>query len=219
MPDQPESVVVGIDWHAAGDRPIERVGPDGKPEHWAKLTEGAVRGGHAVCIPHDPAKDLPGAHRYFDQLANGTCVGFAWSRRQSLHNRRYYDGFKLYDIAVQIDGLAETRDRDDGTTVRAGGDVLVDHGAFRGRLNGESNDKPTLGDGIARFLHCRSIDQMLAALANPVYVQRGAAPYLQSWGPKSPRLVWVDLDDWNELLFGRNGDAAIGIDRPTGLRK
>jgi hypothetical protein len=83
-----------------------------------------------VALPDEPVErtlSLPHSMRaYMDQNEEGACVGGSLSWHQSINNRRRYAFFWLYDEAQKID---EWPGEDyDGTSIRAGMDVLRDIG-------------------------------------------------------------------------------------------
>jgi hypothetical protein len=222
MPTNPESLVVGIAWSETFDNPVEKKAADGTVEYWAGLDPnnlGAVRGGHCVCLPYDHTLDSDDNWAFYDQGATGCCVGFGWARRQALANNCRYDGFSLYDWAVQHDDLPDTNDRQSGTTVRAGGECLRVVGAWREDAGGAITG-PFVEDGIQEYVWATKPEEMLAVLKNPLYTQRGAVPLVNNWGKYYPHVVWVPMETWSVVLFpadrNNQGDCALVTDRPGG---
>ena len=123
-PAKPSPVVIGVNWYAEFDKPQK----DSNGRYWiardAKLTR--VRGGHCVCLKPKGHSDPDAWWEFYNQGAEGACVGFGISRLASQLNRKLYDGFWLYHEAQKID---EWPGEDyDGTSVRAGLDILRKRG-------------------------------------------------------------------------------------------
>lgn len=76
--------------------------------------------------------DLPNPDKYrpfYDQKAEGSCVGFSSSWMLSILNRKRYDARKLYLEAQLTDEYNDTPPAE-GTSVKAAMDVLVARGAW-----------------------------------------------------------------------------------------
>ena len=126
-PAKPSPVVIGVNWYAEFDKPQK----DANGHYWiardAKLTR--VRGGHCVCLKPKGHSDPDAWWDFYNQGTEGACVGFGISRLASQLNRKLYDGFWLYHEAQKID---EWPGEDyDGTSVRAGLDILRKRGPLR----------------------------------------------------------------------------------------
>jgi hypothetical protein len=68
--------------------------------------------------------------RKYDQGREGACVGFAWSWAMSILNRMFYAARKLYLEAQYRDIWGETPP-EEGTSIDAGGIILVEQGHWR----------------------------------------------------------------------------------------
>lgn len=221
-PSPPEGVpvVLGISWYTNFDRP-ERDG-----NHWwiGRGSLGTVRGGHCVCVPAYTTlaghSDLRAWWEFYDQGAEGACVGFGSSRCMSLLNRRRYNARWLWDHAKEVDEWPDTRPGDDnGTSVRAAFDVLRAVGHVRwekwmGGLDQVARDaqSPRLEDGVSANRWATSVEEILTTLANPRYATIGGVPILNSWGRGYPHTVWMTLDALGRVL-AEDGEATILTDR------
>jgi hypothetical protein len=104
-PDTPTPVVIGVNWYSNFDHPVR----DSRGRWWiGKGDLGRIRGGHCVCIePGDQLdangkvvrslQDTAGWYKFYDQGAEGACVGFGGSRLVTLLNRKRYDARWLWD--------------------------------------------------------------------------------------------------------------------------
>lgn len=193
---KPTPVTAGVNWYSAFDAPTK--GTDGR--WWVARNGklGSLRGGHAVCLPHDNS-DFWTWYWYYDQGMEGACVGFAASRMMSLLNRQKYDARWLWDQAKMRDEWSDTNPGDDnGTSVRAAMDVLRDKG-----------HKPTIptlkgqiiqGEGIEANRWARSVDQLFDVFQNEEYRKLGAIPFHNSWGSGYPKKVWMTGEVWQRLM-------------------
>ncbi len=212
MPDSPTPVVVGVDFHRAFFSPTQR--PDGSwwfEDRPAFL--GPVEGGHAMCARPPAIADARSWHVFFNQNLGTTerlrnsCVGFSWARFAALMGRTRFDGFSLYDLAQdKYDGWPGTAYN--GTSVRAGGDVMRHEGPAPVRGGTVKPRDPRYG--IAENRWAGSVDEVMRCLGDTALP---GLPLLQSWGTGYPREVWMDWSLAHELLFNRNGDATVAIDR------
>lgn len=137
-------IIIGVDWYSNFDNPVK----DKDGSWWIgkdKNNLGFIRGGHAVCIPHDSKLDSYGWYEFYNQGMEGACCGFAASRMMSLLNRRRYDARYAWNWAKANDEWADTNPGDNnGTSVRAVLDYL--------RTQGHKMMKwqlPNTGEGIA----------------------------------------------------------------------
>lgn len=218
-PPQRVPVVLGVNWYAEFDQPVDRDGrhwiaPDGA----ASLTR--IRGGHAICL--EPGQQTLHAdwHTFYDQGVEGACVGFAWSRCMSILNGARYTARWLWDRAKELDEWPQTNPGDgDGTSVRAAGEVLRSRGHVSWRRTHADKDhvrratyRPAKAAGIATFRWARDVTDIHTVLANPEADQLGAVPVLNSWGTAWPYRVWMP-DDVLDLLLREDGEAAIPTDR------
>jgi hypothetical protein len=194
-PPKPVPVCAGINWYSDFDNPVK--GTDGK--YWVgknKNKLGSIRGGHCICIPDDTKNDLQSWYIYYNQLAEGKCVGEGACRMMSLENRVKYDPTWLWNEAKVIDEWPETNPGDDeGTSVRAAMDIL--------RLKGPLRNKaklPKIEDGISANRWATKIDDLFSVLQNDTYKKKAAMPFLNSWGEDYPHIVWMPAETWERLL-------------------
>lgn len=206
--EQPTNVpmTVGINWYIEFDRPIK--GEDGR---WRVAQNGRltrIRGGHALCLPPARYTDPRSWWHYYDQGREGACVGFGASRMMSLLNRHRYDARWLYQQAQLVDEWPDTPP-EEGTSVRAGLDILrrVGHRRVRGFLRPVAEPNPT--DGIAANRWATSMDDVLTTLG-----RAGAdeVPWLNSWGKSYPHAVWVPVEVHARLL-AEDGEYGVVTDR------
>ena len=214
MPDKPVPVGVGTDWREAFDRRYEDaqgrhwlVEPGSGPDDW-----GRNRGGHAWTLKPHGVDDTDGWWRKYNQQRND-CVGYMWSRMCSLMNRQFYHAPIVYDRALLRDEWPG--EADEGTSVRAGGEVALYEGMWperAGKVRG-----PFIPHGIAAFRWCRTIEDVAYCLDPATrgqrILKRGYADMLQSWGPSWPHIVRVPTYVLAWLLFNRGGDSTIVTDR------
>ena len=214
-------VVIGVNWYTEFDNPEEDaesgetfIARGGAPS----LTK--IRGGHCVCL--EPGGEM-GPARLEGVLrpgSRGACVGFGWSRCMSLLNKPEYAARWLWDRAKEADQWPETQPGDDnGTTVRAAGDVLQGKGHVVWSDEDADDDaterattSPTSSQGITAFRWAKSIDEVHGVLGNARADELGAVPVLNSWGDDYPERVWMP-DDVLDRLMKEDGEMAIPTDR------
>ena len=121
----------------------------------AKLTK--VRGGHCVCLKPKGAGDPDAWWDFYDQGAEGACVGFGISRLTSQLNRKLYDGFWLYHEAKKIDEWPARTTT--ARRVRAGLDILRKRGHCE--INEGVTGPEAIGEGIKANRWARSVDDVL----------------------------------------------------------
>lgn len=204
--ERPTSVpmAIGVNWYAEFDRPVK--GRDGR---WRVAQDGRltrIRGGHCLCLAPADFQDPASWWTFYDQGAEGACVGFGCSRMMSLLNRYRYAGRWLYQQAQLVDEWADTPP-EEGTSVRAGLDILrkVGHRRVRGSRTGD----PDPAHGIAANRWATDIDDVLATIGRP-----GAdeIPWLNSWGRDYPHVVWVPTQVHARLL-SEDGEYGAVTDR------
>jgi hypothetical protein len=211
-PDVPVSVQIGINWFNDFDNPIY----DAKSRRWwigkNKTNLGKFRGGHSITIPHDHTKHLVAWWKKYDQGNFGACVGFAASQLMSMMNRKFYDGFWMWDESKKVDGFADTNPGDNnGTTVRAAFDVLRDKGHVI--IRGDKKSQPILQEGIVSVNRWSTdFQEILNALKNPLYDQLGAAPITNNWNVSYPHIVWMP-GETHQLMMDQFGEYGIPTDR------
>lgn len=202
-PEKPTPVVLGINWYSAFDNPV--LEDDGR--YW--ITDGNlghIRGGHCICVKASAQPDLVGWWEFYDQGQEGACVGFGCSRAMSLLNRVRYDGFWLYHEAQRNDDWPG--EDYDGTSVRAGLEVLRTMGPMRARAQLVSS-----GDGIAEYRWATSVDMVHGAIQSRLADELGAVPLLNSWGRDGyPHIVWLP-DAVLDRLLNEDGEAGLISDR------
>lgn len=98
----------------------------------------------------------------YDQGREGACVGYAWSFAMSILNRVYYDASWLYRSAQAIDEWDDTPP-EEGTSIRAGGDVLR-HVGHR-RIYGGVSRPARLDWGIEENRWATTVDQLRTSIA------------------------------------------------------
>lgn len=200
----PVPVTVGVNWYSAFDNPIKQA----NGQWWVKAKNlGSIRGGHCVCMPH--RDDEPyNWYTFYNQGAEGACVGFGSSRMMGLLNRKKYNARWLWDTAKSMDEWKDTNPGDDnGTSVRAAMDVLrtighVEWHPYMQGLTWQQRDflKSSVGEGISVNKWATNIDDLFSVLQNDIYKKLGAIPFLNSWGKDYPRKVWVPCEIWDRLL-------------------
>jgi hypothetical protein len=212
LPQLPVPVVIGVNWYEAFDRPVYmRNKVTGKAIWGIGLDEhnlGRIRGGHCVCIKPQGIVDPVAWWRLMDQGSEGACVGFGSTRAMMLLNRRRYDARWLYHMAQTID---EWPGEDyDGTSVRAGMDVLRDMG--HRRVRGKRTSAVDAAEGISENRWARSVEEVMACLQSPRYEAMGMVPILNSWGASYPHLTYMPLETLDRLIR-EDGEATIITDR------
>jgi len=137
---------------------------------------------HPFAAPAPPAKvertlAMPRwAHGFYDQGAEGACVGFGSSQMMSILNHHRYDARWLWNHAKMIDEWPDTNPGDDnGTSVRAAMDVLRTQGHVR-ILHGRDQPVSPL-EGIASNSWATSVDDVRAAISRGVPVAIGVNWY------------------------------------------
>jgi hypothetical protein len=213
-------VVLGINWYTEMDTPKK----DAKSGEYfivgaKKLT--TIRGGHCVCLEPGGEPDKDAWWRFYDQGAEGACVGFGWSRCMTILNAgEHYAARWLWDRAKETDEWPQTKPGDDeGTSVRAAGNVLSnkghvswDHVKSHGDHIARGTCTPARNDGIVRYRWATSVDQVHLMLQNGKANRLGAVPVLNSWGTNYPHRVWMP-DDVLARLIKEDGEVAIPTDR------
>jgi len=122
----------------------------------------------------------------------------------TLLNRRRYQALWLYHQAQLRDEWTDTPP-EEGTSVRAAGNVLANVGHLRFRAS-----EPQLEDGIQVYRWATSMEDVVRTLDYPAGTTH--VPMLNSWGRDYPHVVWMEL----ELLDGlrhEDGEVAVPTDR------
>ncbi len=214
-------VVIGVNWYTEFDNPEQ----DEKSGEYFVARAGAgaltnVRGGHCVCLEPGGEPDPEAWWDFYDQGAEGACVGFGWSRCMSILNGELYVARWLWDRAKESDEWPETNPGDEsGTSVHAAGDILAKLGHVDWDDKYAADDytkragyKADVKDGIKRFRWARSVEDVHRVLENPKADELGAVPFLNSWGRGYPHRTWLP-DDVLERLISEEGEVAIPTDR------
>lgn len=212
VPSKPSPLVIGVPWFASFDRP--------EPKQNGRWTEyiigadpanlGRMRGGHCTCVPYEGARDSQAWWHFYDQGAEGACVGFGVARALTLMNRERYDAFEIYRTAQRQDeweGEAYS-----GTSVRAGLDVVRERGpiqCFRGKRTG-----PNPLDGFLSNRWARDIADVWVTLQSPRLEARGLIPIKNSWGPRYPFTVLMPEETFIKVAIN-DGESAIITDRTS----
>lgn len=229
LPDSPVPVVIGINWYSDFDNPVKK-----GSQWWIGLNAhslGSVRGGHCVCVEPGDALDSAGKITrrlqdatswwdFYDQGAEGACVGFGTTRMATLLNRKRYDARWLWDLAKANDDWSDTNPGDDeGTSVRAGCDILRSRGHVVWKTAYADNtwqerDKelPSVTEGISTYRWAKSVDEVHAALKSPSSDRVGAVRILNSWGRGYPHRVWMP-DETLQRMIDEDGEVALVTDR------
>ncbi len=204
-------VVLGTDWHAGFDSPIQRDGKYWLPE--PTVSWGRIRGGHAYCLLPPSLTDPEKWWEFFNQGGTSACVGYSTSRMQALRQRRRFDGQSCYRAALKIDEWAG--EADTGTSVRAGHEVARTQGMWRVRRGVITGPFPE--DGIAEYRWCRTPEDVASCLdpasAGKLVLDMGYVQFLNSWGTRYPHITRMSFDTLHKLVFAGDGDAALAIDR------
>lgn len=202
-------VIIGINWYSDFDTPEK----DASGRWWVAKggIKGSVRGGHCVCLKPGVLTDPKTWYIFYDQLAEGKCVGEGESRAMSLLNRVRYDATWLWHQARLTDEWTDNddlSDNDQGTSVRAGLEILKTVGHKRAKEFAEPNGN----DGISAYRWATNVDDVLKTLAMPLAVKLGAVPFLNSWGTYYPHITWMPGEVLARLQ-DEYGEIAIITDR------
>ncbi len=223
MPSAATPVVIGVNWYSNFDRPVVRR-IRGRDYHVIGDGDlGRIRGGHATCLKPKGTTDAYGWWRYYDQGVEGRCVEFAWLRALSLMNR------KRYDITSRWHYWQMQREDEwqggsypgaspfyEGTSVRAGGEVMRNRGAIAARPNGapipyeEAEASVSSTDGILVYRWARDWEDVRAVLGIPDWLP--GVPMLNSWGTGYPRQTLL-LDAAGARVLAEDGEMGVAVDR------
>jgi hypothetical protein len=217
---------IGVNWYSDFDNPIQYdfTTLEGTTvKRWVVAKNGIkghIRGGHCVCIKPGSRSDPYGWWDFYNQGAEGACVGFGSSRMMSLLNRKKYNARWLWDWAKSEDEWGDTNPGDDnGTSVNAALQVLsakghVVWGDAQKTLAWQQRDQltPTSVEGISAYRWTRSIDEMRTVLASPLNDRMQAFPFLNSWGRSYPHVTWLPYEAMSRLIR-EDGEVAIITDR------
>ncbi|HMD82613.1 MAG TPA: hypothetical protein VKE92_14960 [Anaerolineales bacterium] len=206
---------MGIDWYSNFDQP-EAVQFGSLTRYFVGRGKlGRIRGGHCVCIKSGNFSDRLQWWDFYDQGAEGACVGFGNSRMMTLMNRVRYNPWWLWDHCKIIDEWADTNPGDDnGTSDHAAADVMRTQGMVKwdnsmGSLSWQERDAiiPDPAAGIAAARWAQSVDEIRDVLQSSLNDQLQAIPFLNSWGRYYPHITWMPyivveklIDDGGEFL-------------------
>lgn len=232
IPSSPTPVVIGVNWYSNFDNPVQKNG-----RWWVGLDShnlGQVRGGHCVCLePGDQInpttkkvikrlQDTSAWYSFYNQGAEGACVGFGSSRMMSLLNRKQYFARWLWDLAKLTDEWSDTVPGDDnGTSVRAACEVLRVQGhvpwkASYDPLNTDWQNRDKLSavayEGISAYRWAGTVDQVRSVLQSPSNDRVGAVRVLNSWGTDYPQRVWMPYETLQRII-DESGEAGLVTDR------
>lgn len=142
---------------------------------------------------------------YYDQGREGACVGFGWSWAMSILNRikfayPKYDASWLYHQAQLVDEWTETPP-EEGTSVRAGGDVLRTRGHMR-HIRGH-NLPVDPNEGILSNRWAVSVDEVRACISLGIPVVIGVNWYEKMMEPeKVDKQWWIGRGDLGRIAGG-----------------
>lgn len=223
LPSKATPVVIGVNWYSSFDRPVTMTiqGRDYQVIGHGDL--GHVRGGHATCLRPWDTRDAYGWWRYYNQGVEGRCVEFASLRCMSLLNRKRYDITSRWHYweMQRTDEWAGgsypgASPRYEGTSVRAGLEVLRQHGAIPARFRGATIPSEQAAglvesdEGIAAYRWAQSWQDVRTVLGVPDWLP--GVPMLNSWGRGYPR-VTILLDAAGERLLREDGEMGVVTDR------
>jgi hypothetical protein len=194
-------VVLGVSWFTNFDNPQQ----DSTGRYWiGRGNLGSIRGGHAIMVK-SVQPDAATWWAYYNQGAEGACVGFSCSRMMSHYNRARYQARWLYHEAQKVDPWPG--ENYSGTSVSAACDVLrtVGH-KLENRL------APWISQGITANRWITTVDQIHQTIGLPLADKLGAVPLLNSWGTGYPRVVWLP-DQVLARLLDEDGECVVVTDR------
>jgi hypothetical protein len=217
------AMTMGVNWYANFDRPVVKtinglrryvIGDGGYL--------GLPRGGHATALRPWGVVDLSGWYHYYNQGVEGRCVEFGMLRMMSLLNRRRYDITSRWHYweAQKIDewdggSYPDAHPEYEGTSVRAGLEVLRLHGAIKSKAGGalvtpeEIPLRLSHAHGISAYRWATSWDEVRQVLGVPDWLP--GVPVLNSWGDAYPREV-ILLDGTGERLLREDGEFGVATD-------
>lgn len=214
-------VGLAINWYTNFDVPVTvQAGTVTRYFIGTSKNLGTVRGGHCVCLKSGNYTDLLSWWRFYDQGAEGACVGFGASRVMSLLNRKRYDARWLWDITKTVDPWPDTNPGDDnGTSLDAAMQILKGRGhvpwlaSYADRSwQQRDTETPVAAEGVSAYRWATTVDEVRAVLQSTLNDSLQAVPVLNSWGVQYPHIVWLPYTVLGRLL-GEYGEAALIIDR------
>lgn len=222
-PSVPTPAVIGVNWYTDFDQPVR----DAKQPwvYWIGRDArrlGSVRGGHCVCLHPHGMDDLTAWWDFYNQGAEGACVGFGSSRMMSLLNRKRYWARWLWDWAKATDEYgSETNPGDDeGTSVRAAMEILRTRGHVPWQTRYQAIDdqgawqqrdrfQPSSAEGISAYRWARTAQEVLDVVGHPLgdFVE-----IVNSWGRDYPHYVRMPAETLQRII-DEDGEAALVTDR------
>jgi hypothetical protein len=220
-PAAPTPMAIGVTWYSAFDNPTR----DSQGHYWVARNYrpggslGSIRGGHCVCLKARGASDLTSWWDFYDQGAEGACVGFGCSRMMTNFNRKRYVARWLWDLAKQRDEWSDTNPGDDnGTSVHAGFDVLRDAGhvpwsksAALVEADWQKRDQLSAvsTEGISANRWATTVDEVLGAVG---YQDLEFVDFINSWGRGYPHITRMPVTVVERLLK-EDGEFGVPTDR------
>lgn len=208
-------VAIGVNWYSNFDNPIQR----GTRWYIGEGPLGSVRGGHCVCLRPSGLTDITGWWDFYNQGAEGACVGFGSSRMMTLLNRRRYNPWWLWDEAKIQDEWPDTNPGDDnGTSVHAAMTILrtVGHVPWSSTMPWPGSVKMRDAypaqqlDGIDTVRWATTTDEVITVLGLSLTATH--VPLLNSWGRDYPHAVQLPISVLDRLIR-EDGEVALVTDR------
>lgn len=223
LPGQPTAVAIGVNWYSNFDAPVRRTINGREYMVIGDGPLGRIRGGHATCLRPWTVTDAASWWAYYNQGVEGRCVEFACLRLLSLANRQRYDitsRWHYWEMQRTDEwsggSYPGASPHYEGTSVRAGLEVLRKHGAIVARARGAAigaDEAPGLvraAEGIAAYRWCRNWADVRAVLGVPDWLP--GVPMLNSWGRSYPR-VTILLDGAGERVHREDGEMGVATDK------
>lgn len=202
-PFVPTPGAFAINWYTNFDRP-QKIGT----QWWIGRGDlGTIRGGHCICAKPIGIADSVGWWDFYNQGAEGACVGFAESRVMSLLRRERFNAGWLYHEAQLVDEWADTPPAE-GTSARAGFQILETKGGER--VYRGVSQPPDLANGISAYRWASSWDVVRATLGVPLGMD--GIRLLNSWGRQYPHIVNL-TDEAGARLLAEDGEFGIPTPR------
>lgn len=225
MPASAQPVVIGVPWYSAFDNP--RPIKVGRRTRYSIIGDspdlGHVRGGHATVLKPEDTRDSLGWWRYYNQGTEGRCVEFACLRALTLLNRKRYDITSRWHYHEmqrtdewQGGSYPGASPSYEGTSVRAGLEVLRAHGAITALPRGRAipaEAAPDLVDpdeGIAVYRWALDWADVRRVTKTPDFLP--GVPMLNSWGTGYPHVTLL-ADAAGERLMREGGEFGVVTDR------
>lgn len=219
VPASPVPIAMGVNWYSNFDSPVK----DSSGKYWIgrdpNWHRSGIRGGHCTCLQGKGLQDLTSWWDFYNQGAEGACVGFGFSRVMTLLNRKRYGARWLWDMAKATDAWPETNPGDDeGTSVHAAADILrlrghVPYTATYAKVESDYTKRDLFfaapSEGIAAVRWARNAQDALAAVGTP---ERDYFVMINSWGRDYPHFTRVPAEVIDTLIR-EDGEFAVPTDR------